>query len=115
VSRLVRFEPSPHRLIVRRADDVLDVHRSIIVAPDRAKDQDCALAGIVMAVGDMDPEIPALKLEVGDAVLFHVHEALEIKIDGEGYYILSMEGVLGRLPASDEPARPMGSFGAETR
>jgi len=98
---MVRFQPSPHRVLVQQTDAVLDLRKSVIIAPDQAKDKDCALAGIIMATGKRDPDAVPFEMEVGDAVLFHVHEAISIKIDGSDYYILSMESVLGRVPVND--------------
>lgn len=98
---MVRFEPSPHRLIVKQTDSVLDSRKTVIIAPDQAKDQECARTGIIMAAGRRDPDAIPYELEVGDAVLFHVHEALAIKIDGDEFYILSMDAVLGKVPLND--------------
>lgn len=94
-----RFCPAPHRILVKKTDALLN-EPSKIIRPETAEEE-CAAVGIVMQVGLRDPDAPPFTLEVGDTVLYHTHEAMDIQLDGEIFQLLSMDSVLGKL--ADEP------------
>lgn len=97
---MVRFEPSPMRVLLKQSDELVD-KKSIIVIPDAAKDNECARYGVVMAYGKIDPEIVPWTLALGDLVLFHIHEAVKVVVDGDEFYLTGIDGVLGRLNPKD--------------
>lgn len=99
----MRLIPSPGRVIVRQDDSILKPSGSLIIAPDIAKEADCARVGIVMAASllpwtDEGIDRPIkFPLSVGDVVLFHVHEAMAIKLDGDELHVVNQGDILGRI------------------
>jgi co-chaperonin GroES (HSP10) len=104
-----RFQPSPGRVLVK-IDEAIMASKSAIILPESVKDNECSRFAIVMAIGpQFDGEdlrgmvsrslatATKWKLEVGDSVLFHVHEALALKLDGEDYYLVDEEDILGKI------------------
>ncbi len=98
---LVRFTPSPMRVLIEQTDEIVEQQKSPIIIPDQAKDNDCARVGVIVAVGVIDFESYPWPLHVGDIVLFHVHDALKVKVDGTDYYLTALDGVLGRYKPKD--------------
>lgn len=99
---LVRFEPSPMRVLVRQTDDIVEQKpESKIIIPDKAKDNECARVGVVMAVGTLDLEAYPWPLKTGEIVLFHIHNALKVNVDGEELHLVAVDDVLGRFSPKD--------------
>lgn len=97
---LVRFQPSPMRVLVKQTDEIVE-QKSTIIVPDKVKDNECARVGLVMAIGPINQEVYPWTLKLGDMVLFHIHNALAVKVDGDEFYLLSVEDVLGRFRPKD--------------
>lgn len=68
-----------------------------IIIPDTAN-KERPMKGVVVAVGpgkyDEDTLVP-MTVKVGNTVLFSKYGYDEVKIEGEEYYILSEQGILG--------------------
>lgn len=91
----MRLIPSPGRIVVKEDESIVQ-QRGLIIAPDTAR-RDCARFGIVMAVGTKPINMSDFPLSEGDLVMFHVHESMPIKIDGEEFYVVDWSDVLGKL------------------
>lgn len=99
---LVRFEPSPMRVLVEQTDEIVNQKPgSLIVVPDTVKDDECARVGLIVAVGAIDHEVYPWSLKLGDMVLFHIHNSLKVHVDGTGYYLLALDDVLGKFKPKD--------------
>jgi co-chaperonin GroES (HSP10) len=105
---MTRFQPSPERVLIKQTDDIVG-QKSLILRPDNYRNKECARCGIVMAVGDIESEPtsmlrkPSWSLEVGDTVIFHTHEALELDLDSEKFWVCNNDAVLGKLELEDSP------------
>jgi len=92
------LRPLHDRVLVKRLDEQVDKHGSIII-PDTAKEK--PQEGKVIAVGtgklsDEGKNVP-LALKQGDRILFGKYSGSEVTVDGQEYLIMKEEDVLGIL------------------
>ncbi len=101
VESLVRFEPAPMHVLIEQTDEIVEHKKSAIIIPDAAKDNECARVGLVVGIGCIDTETYPWPLKLGDVVLFHIHSALKIHVDGTDYHLVGLDDVLGRFKPKD--------------
>ena len=88
--------PLGDRVLVRTLEVETKTKSGIIIPETVNKER--PEEGIVVAVGPGrttdDGSVLPLKVKVGDSVLFSKYSLEEVKLDGEGYYILSEVNIL---------------------
>lgn len=91
----MRLLPAPELLIVRE-DEAIVGSRSKIIIPDSVE-RSCARIGIVMAVGEAPEGYESFRLVEGDMIMFHIHQAMPIKLDGEDFHSVHWNSVIGKI------------------
>ena len=90
------IRPLHDRVIVKRVKEEEKTKGGIII-PDTAKEK--PVEGKVIAVGNGkitdDGKVRKLEVKAGDRVLFGKYSGTEVKIDGEEYFILREEDIVG--------------------
>lgn len=88
--------PLGDRVLIRTIEAETKTKSGIIIPETINKER--PEEGMVVAVGPGrmtdDGRVLPLKVKVGDSVLFSKYSLEEVKLDGEGYYILSEANIL---------------------
>lgn len=91
-----KIKPLYDRVVVRRIDEDAKTPGGIVI-PDTAKEKPSR--GEVTAIGFgkllENGETCALRVKVGDRVLFGKYSGTEIKIDGQEFTIMREDDILG--------------------
>ena len=88
----MQLKPLGNRVLIKPVKEE-EVTKSGIVIPDTA-DKEKKAEGEIIAIGEGD-KVKALKLTVGDTVMYGKYGGDEVEIDGEELKILSHDDVLG--------------------
>jgi chaperonin GroES len=94
----VNIQPLGDRIVVKVLEQV-EKTKSGIYVPDTAKDkpQEATVLAVGPGARDEDGDRIPMDVAVGDKILFSKYGGTEIKIDGEGYLILSERDVLAKI------------------
>ena len=96
MSTLRKIIPLGDRVLVR-ARETMTKTKSGIFIPDTVE-KERPEEGVVIAVGEGrmtdKGNIIAPKVKIGDIVLFSKYSLEEVRLDGEGYYIVSESNIL---------------------
>src|SRR3990167_1459731 len=92
----MNIRPLNDRLIVKRLEEEEKTKGGIII-PDNAKEKPSQGEVIAVGTGKVLEDGKKLPLEVkkGDRVLFGKYSGTEIKVDGNEYFMMREEDVLG--------------------
>ena len=92
----MKIRPLHDRVVIKRMEEER-LSAGGIVIPDTATEK--PIKGEVVAVGEGKPldngQVRALKLKVGDKVLFGKYSGTEVKVEDEEYLILREDDILG--------------------
>ena len=88
----MQLKPLGDRVLIKPVKEE-EVTKSGIVIPDTA-DKEKKAEGEIIAIGEGD-KVKALKLTVGDTVMYGKYGGDEVEIEGEELKILSHDDVLG--------------------
>ncbi|MGD9582107.1 MAG: co-chaperone GroES [Lysobacterales bacterium] len=94
----MKIQPLHDRVVIKRMEEER-LSAGGIVIPDSATEK--PIKGEVVAVGEGKPldngSVRALKVKVGDKVLFGKYAGTEVKIDGTEYLVVREDDVLATL------------------
>jgi chaperonin GroES len=100
----VRFTPLHDRVLIRRIEESLgygEVEKTPggIIIPDSAKREKPVYLGEVIAVGkgksNDEGKVFPPDVKAGDQVVFGKYAGNEIRVDGEDYFVVREEEILG--------------------
>ena len=93
----INVRPLGDRVLVRPLESADEKSPSGIIIPDTAR-KEKPEQGIVVAVGEgkrnEKGDVLAMRISVGDTVMFSKYGFQEVKIDDEDYYVVSESDVL---------------------
>lgn len=91
----MKIRPLHDRVVIKRMEEER-LSAGGIVIPDTATEK--PIKGEVVAVGEGKPldngQVRALKLKVGDKVLFGKYSGTEVKVDGEELLVMREEDIM---------------------
>ena len=94
----MKIRPLHDRVVIKRMEEER-LSAGGIVIPDTATEK--PIKGEVVAVGEGKPrdngQVRALKLKVGDKVLFGKYSGTEVKLDGTEYLVVREDDVFAVL------------------
>ena len=94
----MKIRPLHDRVVIKRMEEER-LSAGGIVIPDTATEK--PIKGEVIAVGEGKPldngQVRALKLKVGDKVLFGKYSGTEVKLDGTEYLVVREDDVFAVL------------------
>ena len=94
----MKIRPLHDRVVIKRMEEER-LSAGGIVIPDTATEK--PIKGEVVAVGEGKPldngQVRALKLKVGDKVLFGKYSGTEVKLDGTDYLVVREDDVFAVL------------------
>ena len=107
--KIAFVQPTFHRVLVEPIDDLDRPEGSVIIIPEKAKER--PTRGTVMRVGWgrvlNNGAVQAMRIRVGQVVVFDAWSAKEITIDGKKTYLLPEDDCLATLepaPVIEKPA-----------
>ena len=102
-----KIKPFHDRVIIRRIEDNVNQTAGGLFIPDTAKEK--PQEGEVIAAGEgkykEDGTRQTLDVKAGDRVLFGKYSGSEIKLDGEEFFIMREDEILGIISAPEQAAK----------
>ena len=94
----MKLRPLHDRVLVRRLEEQEAVRGGIII-PDTAKEKPQQAEVVAVGNGKLNDEGQRVAIEVkaGDRILFGKYSGSDIRIDGDEYFILREDEILGVL------------------